>query len=374
MVVHCYLSHLRLPVSASLDEFLSAYRLSLETGDIAMGAICLCNYHWVYKFCGLPLGPFASDLRQYLNELRLCHQEFLLAFMLPDLHLALNLTGQTDHPTAITWERIRESSLFEYNAVIAREHPAELNRIYTQMFNAIILQDMALIEESVAGVLSRKKPFRRFDGTHMCNQFFIFLEGLSGFALIRKRNSKKSYKTLAADSIRELTRMSRSGSINCTGMLQFLKAEEMALRMTQQSQTSWQRAVEITAVRKSYDSASAQLSRSGFFHYSALANEHVGCFMLRHDDQFWGEHYLSRAVVLYRDWGATVKVQQMLMEHQFIRLEEEVDPISTRSRISVRARPRYDSMYDSVINLGFGSKEFDAELKSGASDGSIIEA
>jgi hypothetical protein len=296
--------------------------------------------------------------------------------MLPDLHLALNLTGQSDTPTVISWEKIQESSLFDYNAVIAKEHPAELSRLYTQMFNALILRDTGLIEQSMAAVLARKKPFQRFDGTHLCNQFFIFFDGLSCFTLMGKRYRNKKYMKLATDSIRKLARMSRSGSINCTGMLEFLKAEEKALRLSHQRRSSsWHDSVEITAVRKAYDIASAQLSRSGFFHYSALANEHIGRFMLHHGDDFWAKHYLSRATVLYRDWGATVKVEQLLSEHQFIRLEDEGDslPIMSRS-ISVRARPRYDSMYDSVQSLGFGRAQSDINTKSDSGDGEIIHA
>jgi hypothetical protein len=359
MVVHCYLSHLRLPVSASIEPYLSAYRVSLQTGDLVMGSICLCNYLWVYKFSGLPLKPFAEDFKKYLTELRLCHQDFLLAFLLPDYHFTLNLTGQTDHPNEVSWELIHRSNMFTYKTVVPAEHPAELNRLYTQIFNALILNDIDLVEEALLGVLARKKRFRRFEGTHISNQFFIFYDGLASFALLRKHLSRKFAK-VARDSVRDLTLMSRRGTVNCTGMLGLLKAEELALFQSKKRSsvphhaTSWQDSAETGAVKKSYDTASANLSRSGFFHYSAYANERLGLFMLQNEDEFWAEHYLHRAILLYRDWGASLKVQRMTETHGFVHSgETEHDDGSSPMHhgYSIRAKARYHSMYDSVSNL-----------------------
>jgi hypothetical protein len=72
-----------------------------------------------------------TDMKNFLAELRLCQQEFLLAFLLPDYHLALNLAGETNDPTTISWKSIHESDLFQYKALhIASEHPADLNLQY----------------------------------------------------------------------------------------------------------------------------------------------------------------------------------------------------------------------------------------------------
>ena len=173
MISHCYLFHLRQPISASLEPFLKGYRLSLRQGDITNGAICLCNYLWVYLFCGLPLDVFVSDMRMYLSELKLCQQDFLLAFLLPDFLLGLVLTGMLEEEErTISWHRVERMEGFAYNASIAEQHPAHLKLLYAQIFIALILDDGRDVQRGLDSVMARKPIFRRFDGTHHCNQFF----------------------------------------------------------------------------------------------------------------------------------------------------------------------------------------------------------
>jgi len=222
------------------------------------------------------------------------------------------------------------------------------------MFNALILDDFELTEGALLGVLARKAPYRRFDGTHICNQFFIFFDGLASFALLPKR-SKRKFRMIASNSMKQLTVMSRRGSLNCAGMLQLLKAERMALRHSNplkiRNPSSWQASAMLGAVKKSYDNAISQLSRSGFFHFSAYANERIGLFMLKQRDQFWAHYYLNRATGLYRDWGASIKVQMLASAHSLVQLEDVEDNFVENQQYSVRARTRYDSMFDSVANL-----------------------
>eukprot|EP00529_Nitzschia_sp_RCC80_P040683 CAMPEP_0113501528 /NCGR_PEP_ID=MMETSP0014_2-20120614/33008_1 /TAXON_ID=2857 /ORGANISM="Nitzschia sp." /LENGTH=83 /DNA_ID=CAMNT_0000396133 /DNA_START=93 /DNA_END=341 /DNA_ORIENTATION=+ /assembly_acc=CAM_ASM_000159 len=68
-----------------------------------------------------------------------------------------------------------------------------------------------------------------------------------------------------------------------------------------------------------YNEAIVPLSRAGFIHYAALANEHCGKFLLaRAKDEYWGGHYLNRAVILYRDWKAVIKVEQLMRQFPFL--------------------------------------------------------
>jgi hypothetical protein len=334
MAIHGYLSHLRLPVSASLEPFLSAYRVSLETGDLAIGSICLCCYNWLYKFCGLPLGYFAADLRKYLAEIKLCRQDFLLAFLLPDFQLALNLTGETTNAAIISWAAIQESHQFTYKTEEAQQHPADLNRQYDQLFNAIVLGDADMVEQTLISILARQPIYRRFDGSHFANQFFTFWDGLASIVMLRKKRNR-TFSHFFSQSVKSLTRICEAGSINCVGMLQLLKAERKSLLNAN-----------VEDVRRMYTDAIIQLSKTGFTHFGALANERAGEFMLQHNDTFWGEHYLSRAATLYHEWGASVKVAQLLRAHPSIQIERREDEAHCVS-YSIRSRSRYDSTVDS---------------------------
>lgn len=348
MVSHCYLFHLRQPIYASLEPFLMGYRLSLKVGDITNGAICLCNYLWVYGFCGLPLDVYISDMKMYLSELKLCQQDFVLAFLLPDFHFALGLAGSSDDSQTISWTTIQRSDHFVYNTSIAEQHPAHLKLLYVQIFNALILDDTRTVQLGLDSIFARKPLFRRFDGTHLCNQFFTFYDGLASFAILQKcnkKNERKRYLNVANDSIRWLHRMSKAGSINCLGLLHLLLAEKKALTATAA------RATDMEEVRMMYNEAIVPLTRTGFIHYAALANERAGKFMLNHaEDEFWGGHYLSRSATLFREWGAVVKVEQLT--DQFPTLVT-IDGSSSLfgSSLNVHAKRKFDSKYDSIHNF-----------------------
>ena len=55
-----------------------------------------------------------------------------------------------------------------------------------------------------------------------------------------------------------------------------------------------------------------QLSRSGFLHYAAIANERAGVYMRNKKDDYWATHYLTTASSLYAEWGATAKAHDMV--------------------------------------------------------------
>jgi hypothetical protein len=59
-------------------------------------------------------------------------------------------------------------------------------------------------------------------------------------------------------------------------------------------------------------------ARSGFSVIEAIANERAGEYMISVGDLFWAETYLSRALLLYGEWGATPKMRQMVDNYNFL--------------------------------------------------------
>jgi hypothetical protein len=70
-------------------------------------------------------------------------------------------------------------------------------------------------------------------------------------------------------------------SVNATDILSLLQAETASLSST----VEW--------VKPLYEKAIAQLSQSGFSHFSVIANKQIGNLMLASGDSFWGKHYLK---------------------------------------------------------------------------------
>lgn len=97
-----------------------------------------------------------------------------------------------------------------------------------------------------------------------------------------------------------------------------------------------------------------QLSRSGFLHYAAIANEQAGKYMLLQNDEYWARHYLTSASRTYSEWGASAKVEHMNGSYDSVELKapEEGslyhgkkqykatrDSVSEQRQISFSARP-----------------------------------
>jgi predicted ATPase len=225
MMVHTFLAHFQRPASQSLQPLLAGYRSGLETGDMMCGTICMCCYAHVYLFCGLPLKSFSLDMQQFAQQLKLCHQDLALAFLLPALQLALNLSGATADPMDVSRESM-ERDLDAYNDKMfidtAVEDPSLLFVFYLQAFSAYLLDDLDLAERALERVFARQK--KRLAGTQILNIFFTLVDGLVGFALCRRKPTYK-YRKLTRASIKELENLTKRQSINCVGIMCLLQAE-----------------------------------------------------------------------------------------------------------------------------------------------------
>jgi hypothetical protein len=111
-------------------------------------------------------------MKQIGRQLIICHQHLALAFIVPFLCLALNLTGQTENPVSVTLEDCQKEG------IIIKDEDSQvlLTLCYVQVLNAYILGDRALAERSLTriGTLSQN----RYSGTHFGNYVFAALDGL----------------------------------------------------------------------------------------------------------------------------------------------------------------------------------------------------
>lgn len=224
MMIHSFLAHFERPAAHSLPPLLAGYRAGLETGDMVCGTICMCCYSHVYLFSGLPLVSFAQDLLQFSRQLKLCRQYLALAFMLPSLQLALNLSGQTSDPMDVSVESMKTLEGFDDSMFVdtAIEDPSVLFVYYLQAFSAYLLDDLDAAEAALNRVNARRS--RRLEGTQILNIFFILVDGLVSVALFR-RKPKSKYRKTARASLKDLESLTKKRSINCVGILLLLRAE-----------------------------------------------------------------------------------------------------------------------------------------------------
>lgn len=90
------------------------------------------------------------------------------------------------------------------------------------------------------------------------------------------------------------------GSVNAHPILQMLQAEEKPSK-------------------ERYDKAIKSCGRSGLMQHQAYMYERAGIYLLNTaKDEGGGEFYLTQASLLYNDWGAFGKVEQMKDQYTFL--------------------------------------------------------
>ena len=64
------------------------------------------------------------------------------------------------------------------------------------------------------------------------------------------------------------------------------------------------------------DTAISSASQDGFLHHAALASERAGLYFLFLEDETGASKFLSRACILYKEWGAGAKVKQLVSRYE----------------------------------------------------------
>lgn len=339
LVVHSNLNHLKYPFRYGLKPLLSAYRTGLEIGNVHFGGLAVAEYAKLYVVCGHPLGPFAETLRNLSSQLQLCGLGMALAYVLPTLQLALNLRGESKHPTLISIESCRSELGSSHDTSIDETDSSAVYVQYLQVFNAYVAGDLQVAEASLLKVNGAK-----IQGTHFLNIFHAFIDGLVAVAMYHQSGQRK-YLTAASKVNKRFATLADKHPHNCSGMLSLMQA-------LLESESS--RPIDKLSVAKLYDRAIEKFRKAGFLHFGAIACERASEFMSRRDDSRRSKRYLESAVELYREWGATVKVKLLQVSNNGL-------ATSFQGEISKIKNKRFSNFRSSLEqSRGFLSERFDS--------------
>jgi hypothetical protein len=159
----------------------------------------------------------------------------------------------------------------------------------------------------------------------MALPFTMMYAGLVLLGMARKTGRRK-YLRKAESLIRKLKKLAKSGDVNVPPNLQLLQAERASVRRNRP----------VALVKQEFSNTMSIAARSGFSVIEAIANERAGEYMISVGDSFWAETYLSRALLLYSEWGAKPKMRQMVDKYSF--LTEPRETLQRRSDVSLGDR------------------------------------
>ena len=327
-----YLNHYRQPLSNALEPLLSGYRVGIEsdTGDFA--SFCLLLYLELYLVMGLPLQPYLEDIDRFLQRLDETRQEAALLLSHPSRNFARAITLlPPKKPPGEDTQRQKGFDVVKPTFLIFKMYLAYLKR-NDEKANQILRALTKVIDPASS---------RSFLFAYL----YRLVGGLVSHSMYRKKREQK-YWNRATDAKNWFKRLAKDGDVNAFCMMSLLHAEEASFYDS------------MNKTRKVYDQAIVSLTQGGFIAFAAIANERAGDTMVRNfKDAFWAGHYYRKALGLYKDWGALLKVRQLTS------LVEDPDNFNDRSMLSLRGRTRFDDVRAPTTSLEIYSTRSQNESK-----------
>lgn len=346
----------------SLDPFLKAHRIGMEVsllvcttnllscrtrilmliqvGDLDHSSLCSFCYIIAYFSAGLPLTAMVNDAKMFSMRMTEYGQWQPLSLLKLYHQTALNLMGRaTGTPTLLEGEAVANLDAHLYSGAAG-------DKRRQQYFSNLSMQLAYYFGDSRMALEAAETnaSFQDSDwpGFHALSApFFRALVWID--AARHSRKKKRTYLRKAAHCIRKMEKGTKQGMTNLHHMLLIAKAELRTIACKKQ---------QTEQVRAAFDEAVSVCTRSGFVQNAALTNELAGRFMMRCCDNYWGSHYLKKAVELYREWGADGKVVVLSKEFELCNGRK-----TRRASMGIRGRARFEEAGQAELHKGQGSND-----------------
>ena len=324
------------PFHENLEGCIEAYRVGLRTGDMEFSSLSAMFYSLCYLCIGLPLAPLEPDLISFGQEATLFGRPLSIVVLFQIYRQTiLNLQSCPIFPTVLKGEAMDQDKTLEMMTGKARS--MTLRDICSfRLMLAVIYGDLMVAQLMVDVVSS----FSYSDLVTFRGHLRVTYTGLAAVAL--GRLGDKKYATIGRSIMNRVKVDVKNGAVNSYPILLMLQAEE-------------------NPSKTRYDTAIKACGRSGLIQHKAYMYERAGLYFAQSQKgEGWSEYYLSRALSMYRDWGALGKVEHMKLEHAF--LEESSGPSATSFR-SLKGRSRHEKRFADQIkrfSIGSGSAGYGA--------------
>lgn len=341
-ILKCHnLRHIKKPFHESLDPMMEGYKTGVESGDMEYALVAAMHYALLYMFVGLPLGPLEPDLMAFAEQVHRYHLPFVLevTFYIYREYV-LDLQGE-EHDKIMLDDNDDSSRSGDGNLSVSSGG----NYVHVdKRVRPLVQREMCIVNmqkhyifgeyEEAEKRMSELSELPRFDYSVLRTINRDAFIGLINLALA-KNTGRKRFRERGRKIIEEFETYVKHGSVNSHHILKFLQAEDVAVNAS-----DWEVAT------KAYDEAIKSAARSGFTNHEAMANERAGRFLIdfresnkkaRNDNAVADilEAYISRAMALYREWGAKAKAEQL--EQQFPKLK----PSELTEGANIKARRRF---------------------------------
>lgn len=292
----CFVQHWCEPLQNTLDPFLKAYHIGLETGNGEFASFSLYFYAQHFYLCGKNLQQAIEEFEK--NGRAIEQMGHFTPYNYLNIHhqAALNLAGHSADPCALEGVAYKESEMLPRH-----KDGNDRTALYKYHFQKMILQTVFEYYEEAIKSGELALPNVGSVTAQYCRTLLLFYEALARLGQFRKVNSslKRQYASRIKKNISKIKMWAEHSPDNQLHKYHLLQAE-------------WHRIKGETAKTLDHYDMAIQLARkAGFLQEEALANELAGKYFVERDKSDLAEMYMKNAYQCYRSWGAEAKLKQL---------------------------------------------------------------
>jgi predicted ATPase len=295
------------PLRGSLEPFLRADRVGMQTGDLQFSSLCSYLYCISAFDAGIPLVAIERQWQSFSEVMQSNRQKTLLSMALPFVQLIHHYMGLSEDPLSPKGN-IMDSDEALKSAI---ENKRVTNIIILKQYRmqlAYVFNDYETAAEHLVSVEDLWQMAATFERAS-----FLFFSGMVRLQIARDGQQRRKHIKSAKAIIKLFQKWATHAPQHCLDKLFFLEAELASV------------CNEAPKAFQKYVCAIALAGESNFLMIHALANERVARHLVGIGSVEQAEVFFRKACTSYAEWGGKAKA---------VRLQAEVDRIVGRDRDS----------------------------------------
>ena len=289
--VYAFIDHWYRDMRVGIKPLLYGFQVGMEAGEVEIAFWSLVFHDFaLYLTASCRLDVLAKEMSDHVRLLRRFKQEASVAFLECMLQLVLKLKGEAADPLiCCACENEKPNAVLQMTVLSSKLQIAFLFRD---------LKSAEMLAEQTVLYGTKNSP-----GHQGVPRNFLF-RGLTALALARGGRRRRKNIKKGTHIISTMEKWMRDGNINCTHMVQLLKAELASLQNRK------------AEAGELYKAAIQTANRLGYLQDKALAHELAGAFHLKSDpDSYWAVFHFENAILCFDDWKASAKVMQLIEKY-----------------------------------------------------------
>lgn len=298
-VYNILIRHWREPARNSLDAFLEAFQIGLDTADIEYAAFNLFGYHEVGFNVSLPLTVLSRRMDKQIAIIRLLNQENALDQCCIFRQAVFNLMEERDDPTDMNGSILHADEIIPVLEA-ANQRTAVFTYCYLGLYLAYLFGRLDRIKawsdkawtyiDAVSATLS-----------YPCFLLYDTLAKLAHYPDVDGPGKRRVHKQVWAVK-KKFRKWARHAPMNFRHRLAMIEAEEARILGRDDE------------AHLAFDKAAELAETHGYLQDLALTQERAARFFKQRNMMVKYRHHAREACNGYRKWGATAKCRQLEIE------------------------------------------------------------